>query len=344
MINSNKKLLSVLKGEKFDVPPVWLMRQAGRYLPEYKKTRVLAGSFLDLCYNPKLAAEVTLQPLKRFDLDAAILFADILLIPNALGLNLEFKEGEGPILDTINDHTDVLNLIKTNAIHNTLSPVYDAVSLIKSQLHKNITLIGFAGSPWTVSTYMIEGRGSKDHQKTKTFLAQHPESFDILISKITEATVDYLSKQIEAGADVVKLFDSWAGSLPGSLVEKYSLKPMKEIAERLKGIFPDVQIIVFPRGVGPHYTKFSQISAFDCVALDSNLPLPWAKENVQKNIVVQGNLDPSFLVSGGRMMIEEIQNIKKMFSDGGHIFNLGHGITPNADIKNVETLIDTLHK
>ena len=344
MIKNNKKLLAVLNGEKFKVPPVWLMRQAGRYLPEYKNTRVLAGGFLDLCYNPKLAAEVTLQPLNRFDLDGAILFADILLIPNALGLKLEFREGEGPILETVNDHSDVLKLLKTNAIHDTLSPVYDAVSLIKSKLNKNITLIGFAGSPWTVSTYMIEGRGSKDHQKTKMFLARNPESFNTLISKITDATVDYLSKQIEAGADVIKLFDSWAGSLPGSLVEKYSLKPMKEIAERLKEIFPYVQIIVFPRGVGPHYTKFSQIKAFDCVALDSNLPLIWAKENVQNNIVVQGNLDPSFLVSGGEMMIEEILNIKKMFSNGGHIFNLGHGITPSADIKNVESLIATLHK
>ena len=342
MENNNKKLLNALKGDNHIIPPLWLMRQAGRYLPEYKETRLAAGSFLNLCYTPKLAAEVTLQPLKRFDLDGAILFADILLIPNSLGLKLNFKEGEGPVLETVNNLIDIENLITGEKIHHVLNPVYEAVSLIKAQLSKEITFIGFAGSPWTVATYMIEGKGSKDHQKTKTFMANQIESFDLLIYKIEEATIDYLSKQIEAGVEVVKLFDSWAGSLPGSLVEKYSLNPMKKIAGRIKEKYPGVPIIAFPRGIGPSYIKFSKTPEFDCLALDSNIPLVWAQKNVQNNITVQGNLDPSFLVSGGDLMIKEIISIKEAFSQGGHVFNLGHGITPNASIENVELLIKTL--
>ncbi len=230
----NKILLKTLFGHKNKTPPIWLMRQAGRYLPEYKETRKKAGSFLDLCYNPKLATEVTLQPLRRFDLDGAILFADILLIPNALGQNLEFIEGKGPSLKPIKNFSDYKNLKEVNKIHDILNPVYDAVSNIKSKLAKNITFIGFAGSPWTVSTYMIEGQGSKDHIKTKIFMLQHPEIFDKLILKIEKATVEYLSKQIIAGVDAVKIFDSWAGSLPGHYLEKYSLNPMKNIAKELK--------------------------------------------------------------------------------------------------------------
>ena len=342
MINSNKKILGVINGNKYANPPVWLMRQAGRYLPEYKKTRQLAGSFLDLCFNPKLAAEVTLQPLKRFDLDGAILFADILLIPNSLGLKLEFKEGEGPLLETVENHSDVQKLYEGDKIHRVLNPVYEAVSLIKSKLNNDVTFIGFAGSPWTVATYMIEGKGSKDHLKTKAFMANRPETFDLLITKIIESTVDYLSKQIESGVEVVKLFDSWAGSLPGSLVKKYSLDPMKSIAKRVKQKHPSIPVIVFPKGVGANYIDFTKEECFDCLALDSNLPLSWAKENIQKHLPVQGNLDPSFLISGGDMMVEEILSIKEAFSRGGHIFNLGHGITPNAEIKNVELLLETL--
>ena len=344
MINSNKKILSVINGNKYANPPVWLMRQAGRYLPEYKKTRQLAGSFLDLCFNPKLAAEVTLQPLNRFDLDGAILFADILLIPNSLGLKLVFKEGEGPLLETVENHSDVQKLYQGDKIHRILNPVYEAVSLIKSKLNKDVTLIGFAGSPWTVATYMIEGKGSKDHQKTKAFMANRPETFDLLINKIIESTVEYLSKQIESGVEVVKLFDSWAGSLPGSLVKKYSLDPMKSIAKNIKQKHPSIPVIVFPKGVGANYTEFTKEECFDCLALDSNLPLVWAKENIQKYLPVQGNLDPSFLISGGNMMVEEILSIKEAFSSGGHIFNLGHGITPNAEIKNVQRLVETLKK
>ena len=338
----DKHLLNILKGYKSPKPPIWLMRQAGRYLPEYKKTRKMAGSFLDLCYNPKLAAEVTLQPLKRFDLDGAILFADILLIPNSMGLKLKFEEGLGPLLETVKNLSDVEQLNATDQIHEVLNPIYETVSLVKSKLTDGITFIGFAGAPWTVATYMIEGKGSKDHQKTKVFMATMPESFDLLISKIMDATVEYLIKQIEAGVEVVKLFDSWAGSLPGTLVNKYSLEPMKEITRRIKERHPEIPVIVFPRGVGPHYEFFSLIKNFDCIALDSNLPVKWAKEKVQINNTVQGNLDPSYLISGGSSLVEQTIKIKDTFSGGGHIFNLGHGITPNAEIKNVELLIDTL--
>ena len=310
MEHLNKSLLNVLKGHKPNNPPVWLMRQAGRYLPEYKATRALAGNFLDLCYNPKLAAEVTLQPLKRFNLDGAILFADILLIPNALGLKLKFEEGAGPLLETIKNLNDVQKLHATDHIHKVLNPIYDTVNLVKSKLHKDITFIGFAGAPWTVATYMIEGKGSKDHQKSKVFMANMPDVFDLLISKIVDTTVEYLMRQIEAGVEVVKLFDSWAGSLPGPLVGKYSLEPMREISERIKRRHPHIPVIVFPRGVGPHYESFSVINDFDCIALDSNLPVEWAKEKVQINNTIQGNLDPSYLVSGGSSLVDQALEIK----------------------------------
>ena len=338
----NKNLLKTLLGKKVKTPPIWLMRQAGRYLPEYKETRKKAGSFLDLCYNPKLATEVTLQPLRRFNLDGAILFADILLIPNSLGQHLEFVEGKGPILKPIQNISDFKILKKVENIHDTLNPVYDAVSNIKSKLEKNITFIGFAGSPWTVSTYMIEGQGSKDHIKTKAFMLQHPDIFDKLILKIEKATIEYLSKQIIAGVDAVKLFDSWAGSLPGSYLEKYSLIPMKNIAKELKKRFPKIPIIVFPRGVGPMYKKFSEIKEFNCIAIDSNVDLTWAKNNVQKNNVIQGNLDPVYLISGGKELVKQTNKIVEKFSSSGHIFNLGHGITPNAKIENVDLLIKTI--
>ncbi len=342
MNNKNKKLLRTLYGYKYKKPPVWLMRQAGRYLPEYRKTRKKAGSFLDLCFNPKLATEVTLQPLKRFDLDAAILFADILLIPNSLGQHLEFKEGEGPILKPITNLEDFKLLKKIEQIHTTLNPVYDAVSNIKSKLEDNITFIGFAGSPWTVSTYMIEGKGSKDHIKTKSFMLQFPEVFDQLILKIQKATIEYLSKQIIAGVDAIKLFDSWAGSLPGPYIEKYSLKPMKEIAIELKKRFPNIPVIIFPRGVGPMYEKFAKVKEFNCIAIDSNIDLTWARKNIQKHNLIQGNLDPAFLITGGKELVKNTKNIVQKLSSSNHIFNLGHGITPNAKIENVELLLKTI--
>ncbi len=338
----NKKLLKTLLGEKNKTPPIWLMRQAGRYLPEYRKTRKKAGSFLDLCYSPKLATEVTLQPLRRFDLDGAILFADILLIPNALGQHLEFLEGKGPLLKPIKNYEDYNKLKEFDKIHDILNPVYDAVSNIKANLDKNITFIGFAGSPWTVSTYMIEGQGSKDHIKTKTFMLQYPEVFDKLILKIEQATIEYLTKQIIAGVDVVKLFDSWAGSLPGYYLEKYSLNPMKNIAIEIKKRFPGIPVIIFPRGAGPMYENFSKVKEFNCIAIDSSIDVTWAKKKVQTNNIVQGNLDPVHLISGGKELVKQTKNILHKLSNSGHIFNLGHGISPNAKIENVEILIKTI--
>ena len=338
----DKVLLNVLLGGKSNYSPTWLMRQAGRYLPEYKKTRSKAGSFLDLCFTPKLATEVTLQPLRRFELDGAILFADILLIPKSLCQNLDFREGVGPLLTPLKNKEDLKQLKNINQIHNVLNPVYDAVSKIKAKLDKKITFIGFAGSPWTVSTYMIEGKGSKDHHITKSFMLEFPDIYDHLISIIEEATIEYLSNQIIAGVDVVKLFDSWAGSLPNSYIEKYSLIPMKKIAMELKNRFPKIPIIVFPRGVGPMYEEFSKVNVFDCIAIDSSIDLKWAKEKIQKNNVVQGNLDPAFLVAGGKNLKIKTKEILKNLSSSGHIFNLGHGITPDAKIENVELLLKTI--
>tara|TARA_B100001057_G_scaffold396926_1_gene406880 strand:- start:605 stop:1567 length:963 start_codon:yes stop_codon:yes gene_type:complete len=315
------------------------MRQAGRYLPEYKATRKKAGSFLNLCYNIKLATEVTLQPIKRFDFDAAILFADILLLPQALGMDLWFEEGEGPKLNGLNSGYDINQLKEIDFIHEKLNTVYQIVTEIKSELPKEKVLIGFAGAPWTVATYMINGKGSKDHKESKLYMIENKMTFDKLIEIITNATIEYLSKQIEAGAEVVKLFDSWAGSLNNQDFIDYCLEPAKKIAKSLKKRHPKIKFISFPRASGANYLHFSKYSFFDCIAVDNNLPRKWIRENLQKDICIQGNLDPFSLVYGGDYLKKECSEILNILNNNGFIFNLGHGITPDADPKNVELMI-----
>ncbi len=334
-----KKILKSLSNEKQDIPPIWLMRQAGRYLPEYKETRKKAGSFLNLCYNIKLATEVTLQPIKRFDFDAAILFADILLLPQALGMELWFEEGEGPKLNGLNNGYDINQLKDINYIHEKLNIIYQIVKEIKSELPKDKVLIGFAGAPWTVATYMINGKGSKDHKESKLFMFENKITFEKLIDIITNATIEYLSRQIQAGAEVVKLFDSWAGSLNNQDFIDYCLEPSKKIAKILKQRHPNVKFIAFPRSSGVNYLHFSKDSFFDCLAVDNNVPRIWIKENLQKDICIQGNLDPFSLVYGGDYLKKECFDILNTLNNNGFIFNLGHGITPDADPKNVELMI-----
>ena len=333
------KMLKALSRQKNEVPPIWLMRQAGRYLPEYKETRKKAGSFLDLCYNVELATEVTLQPIRKFDFDSAILFADILLLPQALGMKLWFVEGEGPRLNSIINGFNINDLKESDYIHEKLEPIYNIVKSIKSKLPSDKTLIGFAGAPWTVATYMVNGRGSKEHEETKKYMYQNQISFDKLINIITKATIEYLSKQIEAGADIIKIFDSWAGSLNNEYFIKYSLKPAMKIASNLKKRFPRIKIICFPRGSGENYIHFSKNKFFDCLAIDNNVSRDWIKENIQKNICIQGNLDPLSLVIGGDYLKKECDLILKKFNNKGFIFNLGHGITPDAKPKNVEMMM-----
>ncbi|MCV2882801.1 uroporphyrinogen decarboxylase [Actibacterium sp. XHP0104] len=337
-----KKLMRALAGEVQDVPPVWMMRQAGRYLPEYRATRAQAGDFLSLCYNPELAAEVTLQPIRRYGFDAAILFADILLLPQALGADLWFVTGEGPRLSTVTTQADFDALKGVGDIDEVLSPIYETVRILSRELPAETTLIGFAGAPWTVATYMIAGRGTKDQGPAHALRTENQPVFDALIDLITKGTIEYLSKQIEAGAEVVKIFDSWAGSLKGEAFERYALQPAKEIITALNARHPGVPVIAFPREAGDNYIGFAKATGADCVALDNSVSADWAAANVQVDGCVQGNLAPGHMVTGGQALIDETKRIKQAFSKGPHIFNLGHGITPDANPDNVQIMIDAI--
>ena len=343
-MTSSKIILRALAGETLPTPPIWMMRQAGRYLPEYKATRAIAGDFLSLCYNPDLATEVTLQPIRRYGFDAAILFADILLIPQALGADLWFVTGEGPRLSAITSQADLDKLGPVEDIHETLNPIYQTVRNLSGALPSETTLIGFAGAPWTVATYMIAGQGTPDQAPAHKLRIEQPAVFDALMDKITEATIDYLSMQIEAGAEVVKIFDSWAGSLPGDAFQKYSVEPARRITSALKAKYPNTPIIGFPREAGEGYIGFAKATGVDCVALDNSVTPEWAVKNVQVDGCVQGNLKSSHMVTGGQDLVDETRAIVKAFSGGPHIFNLGHGITPDAVPDNVQRMIDTVRE
>ena len=337
-----KLLLRALAGEVLPTPPIWMMRQAGRYLPEYRATRAKAGDFLSLCYNPDLAAEVTLQPIRRYGFDAAILFADILLVPQALGADLWFVTGEGPRLSTVSSAADLKQLKPADDIDERLSPVYQTLRILSTELPRETTLIGFAGAPWTVATYMIAGRGTKDQSPAHALKDGDRQTFVQLMDLITEATIHYLSRQIEAGAEVVKLFDSWAGSLRGPDFEDFALTPARKIIAALKERHPSVPVIAFPREAGDRYIGFAKATGADCVALDNSVPAEWAAEHVQVDGCVQGNLDPRHMVTGGPALVAEAQRITRAFRGGPHVFNLGHGITPDADPDNVARMIDAV--
>ncbi len=339
-----KKLLRTLAGERTDIPPVWMMRQAGRHLPEYREARARAGDFLALCYTPELAAEVTLQPIRRYGLDAAILFADILLVPDALGLEVRFAEGDGPRLSTVTTRADLDALRPPEVIHEHLAPVYDTLRIVSGRLPSETALIGFAGAPWTVATYMIAGRGAPGQGPAHVLKGEHPALFGDLIELLTEATVTYLSAQIEAGAEVVKLFDSWAGSLAGEDFEHFAAEPTRRIVAALKARHPDTPVIAFPREAGERYEGFARRTGADCVALDNSVDPAWAARRVQRDGPVQGNLAPRHLVAGGDALIRETRTVLEAFRAGPHVFNLGHGITPDADPDNVHLMIDTVRK
>ncbi|MBP1806502.1 uroporphyrinogen decarboxylase [Rubellimicrobium aerolatum] len=337
-----KLLLRALAGETLPVPPIWMMRQAGRYLPEYRATRETAGDFLSLCYNPDLAAEVTLQPIRRFGFDAAILFADILLIPQALGLDLAFEAGEGPRLSTVTTEADLARLRPTDAIHDTLAPVYETVRILSGALPPETALIGFAGAPWTVATYMIAGRGTPDQGPAHALIRSNRPLFEALLDRLTLATIDYLSRQVEAGAEVVKIFDSWAGSLQGDDFAAYALAPAARITAALKVRHPGLPVIAFPRGAGERFAGTHAATGADCIALDDGVSPEWAAAHVQPDGCVQGNLASPHLVTGGEALVTETRRVVRAFAHGPHIFNLGHGITPDASIDNVHRMIDTV--
>ena len=339
---TDKTILRALAGETLPTPPVWLMRQAGRYLPEYRATREKAGDFLKLCYTPDLAAEVTLQPIRRYGFDAAILFADILLLPQALGPQLWFEPGEGPRLQVTVTPDAVARLKPTEAIHDTLAPVYETVRILSRALPRETTLIGFAGAPWTVATYMIAGKGTPDQAPAHALKATDRACFSALIDRITEATVEYLSAQVKAGVEVVKLFDSWAGSLKGQDFTDFAVKPTARIIAALKARHPGLPVIAFPREAGGAYQGFAKATGADCVALDNSVSADWAAAQVQTDGCVQGNLDPSLMVTGGARLVSETRRIVRAFSHGPHIFNLGHGITPDADPDNVSRMLEVI--
>jgi len=333
-----KKLLRVLGGEAVWPPPVWLMRQAGRYLPEYRALRATAGSFLDLCFNPAKAAEVTLQPVRRFGMDAAILFSDILIVPYGLGQNLRFLEGEGPDLPPIQDDA-ALNALTPEKFLQRVAPVFETIARVKSELDDSAALIGFAGSPWTVACYMVEGHGSRDWAGVRELAYRNPAWFDRLIALVTETTVQYLSAQITAGAETVMLFDSWAGVLPPSLFRKYGIAPTVAIVERINQLHPKIPIVGFPRGASASAEEYEELTGVNAVGMDTAADLNLVRELLPPNVATQGNLDPALLLAGGEAMAAEVREIRDTMAGRPHIFNLGHGILPQTDPANVAELV-----
>ncbi len=339
---SQKSMLLTLRGECQAPVPFWFMRQAGRYLPEYRKIRSEAGDFLDLCYSPNLAVEVSLQPIWRFGMDGIIVFSDILVVPDALGIGLRYAEGEGPKLEVIS-RDNPLPIYDKEIFLSSLDPVFDTLKGLSSNAPLDTTLIGFAGAPWTVATYMIEGGSSRDFAKTKAWAYEEPNSFDSLIDLLVDSTTDYLVAQIEAGAECIQIFDSWAGVLPEIALCRWSLAPIAEMARRIREKHSDVPIIAFPRGVGSSYELFARDPNISAISLDSTVPLAWAAEVLQPHAALQGNLDPLYLVSGGAAMREEAVRILETLAGGPFIFNLGHGILPQTPTENVGELAELIH-
>ncbi|PTE07537.1 uroporphyrinogen decarboxylase [Mesorhizobium helmanticense] len=332
----NRIMLDVLKGRTVSPPPLWMMRQAGRYLPEYRETRKRAGSFLDLCYNPDLAVEVTMQPIERFGFDASILFSDILVVPHALGRDVRFEEGRGPLLTPIS--AVEISALDGETFHVNLEPVYEAVRRLRAKLPGETTLIGFCGAPWTVATYMIAGHGTPDQAPARLFAYREPAAFSRLLKVLADHSAAYLIRQIEAGADVVQIFDSWSGVLDEASFELFCVEPVAEIVRQVRAVHPDVPIIGFPKGAGDHYRSYRQKTGVTGLGLDWTVPLTAARE-LQRDGAVQGNLDPLRLVVGGKALAEGVEAILKALGNGPLIFNLGHGITPETPLAHVEQMV-----
>ena len=330
--------LRALSGQPNSPPPIWLMRQAGRYLPEYREVRSKVASFLDLCRTPELAAEVTLQPLRRFDLDAAIVFSDILIVPYALGQKIEFVEGEGPRLDPIKNGKGLARL-DAGSVEPRLAPVYETLERVCAGLPRSLPVIGFCGAPWTVATYMVEGHGSKDQAEARLFAYRERDDFQRLIDLLVETSADYLLNQVNAGASALQIFDSWAGSLPENEFTRWCIEPTRRIVERLNGSAPDIPIIGFPRGSGPLAVRYANETGVDAIGCDTSLPLGWIRNELQPLLPVQGNLDPLLLVAGGAELDARVKSTLAALGNGPFIFNLGHGIQPDTPIAHVERLI-----
>ena len=337
-MSESNSLKKVFNGERVFPPPIWLMRQAGRYLPEYQAVRKKAGSFLRLCYSPGLAAEVTLQPITRFGFDAAIIFADILLVPDALGQKVSFEEGKGPLLDPIREGAD-LNQLSHENFDKKLEATYETIQRVREKLSDSVALIGFAGAPWTVACYMVEGGVSRDFSKVRSWAYQDPKTFCQLIDILSMSTAAYLKKQIMSGADVIQLFDTWAGVLSETEFEKWCVQPAKRIIEEIRKECGKVPIIGFPRGVGASAIRYATETGVNGIGLDQGVQIEWAASQLPSNLVIQGNLDPMSLRVGGEQLEREVERITRGLAGNSHIFNLGHGIYPSTPIGNVHKLV-----
>jgi uroporphyrinogen decarboxylase len=336
-----KAVIAALQRQNLPRVPIWLMRQAGRYLPEYREVRRRVKTFLELCFTPELAVEVTLQPIRRFPLDAAIIFSDILVIPHALGQRVTFEEGQGPVLAPVRSRDELRQLSLARLVE-TLAPVSTAIAGVRRELPPTVGLFGFAGAPWTVASYMVEGRGGSDFAITKGWAYREPESFAALIDLLVDATSSYLLQQIEAGAEILQIFDSWAGVLSPGALERWALQPTREIVRRVKAKHPDVPIVVFPRGIGVSYARYAGESGCDGLSLDTTVAPAWAT-GLQSRVAVQGNLDPLALVAGGDAMKTEATGILERLGSGPFVFNLGHGILPQTPPEHVAALCELVH-
>jgi uroporphyrinogen decarboxylase len=333
-----KPLIRVLAGRREPISPIWLMRQAGRYLPEYRALREKAESFLNLCFDPKRASEITLQPVRRFGFDAAILFSDILVVPHALGQRVTFAEGEGPRLDAL-EEPSALSRLRGEIDHTTLEPVYETIARVKQDLPPAVTLLGFCGAPWTLATYMIAGCGTVDQFPARLFAYQHPDAFAKLIDLLIEASASYLCRQFAAGVDAAQIFDTWAGILPADEFRNWCIRPVARIVEKVRSDIPEARIIGFPRGAGTELGRYLDAVAVDAVGLDWTVELGFARANIQPRRPVQGNLDPLALLAGGAALERSIDAILAAFSQGPFIFNLGHGVLPDTSLSHVERLV-----
>jgi uroporphyrinogen decarboxylase len=333
-----KPLLDVLGGQQRETPPIWMMRQAGRYLPEYREARAKAGGFLDLCFNSDFAAEVTLQPIRRFGVDAAIIFSDILVIPYALGRSVRFEVGEGPRLDPLDTPEKIATLAR-EADFGTLEPVYEAVRRARAKLAADVTLIGFCGAPWTVATYMIAGQGTPDQAPARILAYRDPEAFSKIIDVLVENSIRYLVGQLSAGADCVQIFDTWAGVLPAREFLRWSTAPTARIVDGVRAKVPDAKIIGFPRGAGALLPPYIDATKVDAVSIDWTAEPSSIRERVQNCVAVQGNLDPLALIAGGAALDRAIDDVLANYGEGRLIFNLGHGILPETPIAHVEQMM-----
>ncbi|MBX9777859.1 MAG: uroporphyrinogen decarboxylase [Xanthobacteraceae bacterium] len=334
----DKPIINVLGGSSRKPPPVWLMRQAGRYLPEYRALRERAGGFLDLVYNPELAAEVTLQPIRRFGFDAAILFSDVLVVPHALGQSVTFAAGEGPLLEPISDRTGFERLT-SDIDHGILAPVYETVRRVRTALPPAVALLGFCGAPWTVATYMVAGRGTPDQAPARLFAYRDAAAFDVLMDVLVEASASYLVRQLRSGADAVQIFDTWAGALPPAEFARWCIAPTKRIVTMVRSQVPGAKIIGFPRGAGSQLPRYVVETGVDAAGLDWMIDKDFARERVQSTVPVQGNLDPLVLLAGGVALDRAVDAVMEAFAERPFIFNLGHGILPETPIAHVEQML-----